>query len=474
MVAGDPGRQLSPASEDALTLRAMANWLLRLTQNSFVRPVAILMTGASLAQLLNLLLLPVLTAIFTPADFDVLAVFAGLSIMTYRAASLGLDYALPVAENDEKAANLLVAALMGVASVSVLVGVATALTLPMIPDQGKAAAYDIFLWLVPLSTLLIGATTAFEFWHTRLKRFALISRARLAQVVMGGAVQVSLGLAGAGADGLLIGYLVINCSALLLFTAHFIARDRPLFRGVSRASIRATVREYIIFPKFTAAEILANACSVYLPIVIISAALAGPEAGFLLLALRLTQGPIVTLSQAVSSVYYSRALQSRRDNRLGQDTAAVLRGLIGITTGPFTALAIIAPGLVAAVLGETWRPVGVYISLTLPLTFLLLLSSAILTTMHTHGRNAQVLYLTLFGLVMRVAAVGGAAAFAKAWLIPAYAVSGTAFYALCLAIFMRVNAIRLREIVPRDRIFLASVAGSIAVGLGFNLLLPDA
>jgi hypothetical protein len=39
---------------------------------------------------------------------------------------------------------------------------------------------------------------------------------------------------------------------------------------------------------------------------------------------------------------------------------------------------------------------------------------------------------------------------------------------------MRVNAIRLREIVPRDRIFLASVAGSIAVGLGFNLLLPDA
>jgi O-antigen/teichoic acid export membrane protein len=452
----------------------MAAWLSRLKQNSFVRPVAILMTGASLAQLINILLLPVLTAIFTPTDFDVLAVFAGLSIITYRVASLGLDYALPVAETDEKAANLLVAALVGVAAVSALVAVATAIVLPLIPEQGKAAAYGIFLWLVPLATLLIGATTAFEFWHTRLKRFSLISRARLSQVVLGGAAQVGLGLAGGGSDGLLIGYLIINCSALLLFAASFLAQDRPLLRGVSGASMTATVREYIIFPKFTAAEILANSCSVYLPIVIISAALAGPEAGFLLLALRLTQGPIVMLSQAVSFVYYSRALQSRRDNRLGQDTATVLRGLVGITAGPLAALAIVAPGLIAAVLGELWRPVGVYISMTLPLTFLLLLSSAILTTMHTHGRNAQVLYLTLFGLVMRVAAVGCAAAFAAKWLVPAYAISGAVFYGLSLAIFMRVNGIRLMEIVPRDRIFVASLAGLIIVALGFNLILPSA
>ncbi len=452
----------------------MADWLSRLKQNSFVRPVAILMTGASLAQLINILLLPVLTAIFTPADFDVLAVFAGLSIITYRGASLGLDYALPVAETDEKAADLLVAALIGVATVSGLVGIATALILPMIPDQGKAAAYDIFLWLVPLSTLLIGGTTAFEFWHTRFKRFSLISRARLAQVILGGTAQVSLGLAGAGSDGLLIGYLVITSSALLLFVAHFIAHDRPLFRAVSRAGVIATVREYSVFPKFTAAEIVANACSVYLPIVIISAALAGPEAGFLLLALRLTQGPVVMLSQAVSFVYYSRALQSRRDNRLGEDTAAVLRGLVGITAGPVAALAIVAPGLIAAVLGEPWRPVGVYISLTLPLTFLLLLSSAILTTMHTHGRNAQVLYLTLFGLVMRVSAVAGAAAFAAAWLVPAYAISGAAFYGLCLAIFMRVNGIGFMDIVPRSRLFAASVAGLVILALGLNLFLPGA
>jgi O-antigen/teichoic acid export membrane protein len=452
----------------------MPNWLLRLTQNSFVRPVAILMTGASLAQLLNLLLLPVLTAIFTPAEFDVLAVFAGVSIITYRVASLGLDYALPVAETDEDAANLLVGALAGITAVTALVAVATAVTLSLIPDQGKAAAYDIFLWLVPLSTLLIGATTAIEFWHTRLKRFALISRARLSQVVIGGAAQVSLGLAGAGADGLLIGYLVISCSALLLFGSNFLTNDRHLLRGVSRTSVLATVRKYIIFPKFTATEILANSCSVYLPIVIISAALAGPEAGFLLLALRVTQGPAVMLAQAVSFVYYSRALQSRRDNRLGQDTAAVLRGLVGITAGPLAALAIVAPGLIALVLGEPWRPVGVYISLTIPLTFLFLLSSAILTTMHTHGRNAQVLYLTLFGLVMRVAAVAGAALFAAAWLVPAYAISGAAFYGLCLAIFMRVNGIRLMEIVPRDRLFVASLAGLVVVALGFNLLLPGA
>lgn len=448
----------------------MAAWLSRLTQNSFVRPVAILMTGASLSQLINLLLLPVLTAIFTPTHFDVLAVFAGLSIITYRGASLGLDFALPVADTDEKAANLLVAALVGIAAVSTLVAIATAVTLSLIPDQGKAAAYGIFLWLLPLSTLLIGATTAIEFWHTRLKRFSSIARARLSQVILGGAVQVSLGLAGTGADGLLIGYVVISSGAILMFAATLIAHDRPLLRTVSRARMAAAVREYIVFPKFTAAEIVANACSVYLPIVIISAALAGPEAGFLLLALRLTQGPIVMLSQAVSFVYYSRALQSHVDNRLGKDTAAVLRGLVGITAGPLAALAIVAPELIAAVLGELWRPVGVYMSMTLPLTFLLLLSSAILTTMHTHGRNAQLLYVTLFGLVMRVAAVACAAAFAVAWLVPAYAISGAAFYGVSLAIFMRVNGIRFIDIVPLNRLFLGGSAGLIVAALLLKLV----
>lgn len=443
----------------------MAALFSNLTQNSFLRPVAMLVTGASFAQLINIILLPVLTQIFTPADFDVLAVFAAISIITYRGASLGLDYALPIADSDEKAAKLLIAALVGVVAVASVVGIATAMAIPMVPDHGKGAAYDIFVWLVPLSTLLIGTTTAFEFWTTRKKRFALVSRARILQVLLGGGLQVTLGLAGAGADGLLIGYLVINCAALVLLAGTFLAHDRHLLRQVSAPAVVAAVREYSTFPKFTAAEVVANSCSVYLPIVIISGALVGPEAGFLLLALRLTQGPMVMITQAVSQVYHSRARESRLDKRLGEDTAAVLRALVGVTAAPVAALAVVAPELIAAILGELWRPVGVYMSWTLPSTFLLLLSASIITTMHTHGRNAQILILTLFGVALRTGTVGLAAVYAPAWLIPAYAIGGAVFYGVSLAVFMRVSAVKFLQIVPRNRLTLGASAVLIIAAL---------
>ncbi|MGA9583478.1 MAG: oligosaccharide flippase family protein [Allosphingosinicella sp.] len=444
-----------------------------LRNSSFVRSVGTLLTGASVAQLINLLLLPVLTQIFTPEDFDVLAVFTGISIITYRSACLGLDYALPVAETDEDAVNLLAAALLALTAVTAVVTIATVAGLRF-ADVGEESPYRSFLWLLPAATFLLGAGTAFDFWTSRAKRFGVLSRARIGQVVVGGAFLIVLGLAGAGALGLLIGFVVVGSAGLLLLMLSFWRNERHLLAEIRTERMWGVLRRYSSFPKYTAAEIFANSGSVYIPVVIIAAVLAGPEAGFLLLALRLLQSPLVVISQAISQVYYARAREARRDDRLTDETRSIVRMLVGGATGPFIAVAILAPDLAEFALGSEWRRVGVYMVWIVPAMFLLLVSSSVATSMHTLGRNADMLKLNVFALVIRTGLVALAALFAPYLVVAAYAAAAAIVYASVLAVTLVANRISLREAIPRSpAILLFTVAVPVAAaGLKFALFSP--
>jgi O-antigen/teichoic acid export membrane protein len=433
----------------------------RLGGGGFARQVMVLMTGSGVGQGLNLLILPLLTQIFAPQDFKVLAVFSALAIVTSLGSCLGFDFALPFAKDDDDGANLLACAAASVVVVSAGVGLATLAFFVAWPGlNAKAFAdYRCFVWLLPAATLTIGWTNAFEYWSTYRKRFRLIANCRIGQVIVGGGVQIFLGLAGSGSIGLLSGYVLMGAAALAILAAVTWVRDRQLLTRVLAGRMRQVASAYRSFPRFTAVESVASASSLYLPVLIISAALPGPEAGFLSQAMRLVQSPLFLISRSVSQVYLSRARESAGAGRLTDDTAKVLRTLIGLTAGPLAAAAILAPHLAPVILGRAWRPAGIYLAWITPWAFLQFLSVAVLTTMYALGQNARIMWLTLFGLVLRTGLVGATAMVARPLLIASYAASGAAFYGLSLAVFMAANGVRLRDILPRRRLALASLAG---------------
>ena len=435
----------------------------------FLRSVTVLMSGASLVQVLSLLVLPVLTQIYSPSGFKVLAVFSALAIVTSLAACLGFDAALPFAETEDDAVNLLGCAALGVSATT---GLVTLLTVgsyvafgvtrsPVTPD------YAAILWLLPLATLMIGATSAMEYWSTRRHRFALISQARIAQVVVGVGVQVALGYSGVGPTGLLLGYVLTCGLGFIFLCVGFWRHDRDLLRKIDVVSLRRVAGYYGAFPRFTALESLANAGSVYLPVLVISMALAGPEAGFIALAVRLVQAPLYLIGRSVGQVYLSRALESLEAQRLKSDTARVVRILASFLTGPLIAAVILAPEVISLILGPIWRPVGVYIVWILPWIYFLFLSTSILPTMYALKRNALMMGLTIFGLILRTGTVSAAAIWDKRFVVPIYAASGAVFYGVLLLVVMWVNGVRLSDLKPPNRwailSFIAFPLGAYAI-----------
>ena len=120
-----------------------------LPKNHFARSVGILAGGTAAGQAIIVAASPILTRLYTPEDFGVLAVYASLLSILGVVASLRYELAIPLPESDEEAANVTVLSLvvvLGMALVTAAIAlpfrqpIAEALNTPVLTRLHLAAA----------------------------------------------------------------------------------------------------------------------------------------------------------------------------------------------------------------------------------------------------------------------------------------------------------------------------------------------
>ena len=94
-----------------------------LPKNTFARGVSVLVGGTAGAQLLTVLAAPILTRLYSPEDFGLLAVYASLLGLIGVVASLRYELAIPLPESDEEAAHVMVLSLLILLGMTVLTAI---------------------------------------------------------------------------------------------------------------------------------------------------------------------------------------------------------------------------------------------------------------------------------------------------------------------------------------------------------------
>ena len=443
-----------------------------LAGNPFLRSVGLLASGAALAQVVTILALPVLTRIYLPSDFSALALFSALSIIASLGSCLGFDLAIPMARSRRDAVGVAGCAFISLLGVTLVVSALVIIALLGFGDAQAIARWPVTTFaLLPLSTFIIGGYNLVEYWTMRQGRFADISGARIFQALCGSALQIGLGFAGWGALGLFIGYIAVSSLGMIRLAWRICAQDSRYAAFLRVSVLNDARRRYASFPKYTGPEAVANAASVYVPMILISAGSSGAVLGFVMLAQRLLQAPLMLIGRSVAQVYTSGAADAYRRGGLSDETAGVLRLLIGVIAGPALFLPFVAPDLAYVFLGREWREVGVYMVWLMPWAILHFLASSVLTTMHVRGLNAHIMALTIAGLAFRTILVGTALFLTSVGLVFVYAASGAIFYGLLLLVILRVNRIRFGAIVPRNRLARLGAAGAMVAGVLTHLVL---
>jgi O-antigen/teichoic acid export membrane protein len=345
-------------------MTATAPWLKTqlqvLRKSEFARNLAKLAGGTGIAHVITVLASPVLTRLFGPELFGVLTVYMSLMFLALPLSAGRYQVALPLAEDDSAAMNVLVLSisLLTASCVAVLVFITffgdwLVSTLSMQPLRP-------YLWLLPLSILAGGLYDVFTYWATRTKAFTRTFTTRIVQSATQAAGQISAGLAGLGAFGLVGGHVFGRLIGAGTFAVRTYAEERSKLPLVTLQGMKRVAVRYRRFPLIYAPSTLINAANLQLIPVIITILYGSAPAGFFGLATRAVFLPLSVVGGAVAQVFFNRAAELyRRDpQRLPRFVFNVTSRLALGSTAFAALLVIAAPALFRVIFGAKWEEAG--------------------------------------------------------------------------------------------------------------------
>ncbi len=419
-----------------------------LPQQSFVRHVSVLAGGTAMAQAIGVLVLPLITRLYTPADFSVLAVYSSILVIVAGVACLRLDSAIPLPARDEDAANLLAVALVCCTMMAGLAAIAIWVAAEQIMKAVGQPGLQPYLWMIPLAIWLAGAYSAVQFWATRKKRFSAIAKTRVTQTASSALAQLGFGLWGVlGPFGLLLGQLLSSGAGVFGLGRAAWREDRQALRQVAWADMRRVFRAHDRFPKYSTFETLANNAGIQFPIILIAAVALGSEAGFLFLAMRTMAIPMGLIGGAVSQVFLSRASDELRAAHLGSFTQNIFNSLVRAGVGPLIFTGITVPVLFPLIFGSQWQRAGELVAWMTPWFILQFLSSPVSMVMHVTGHQQQMMLLTICGGVVRIAAVTLAWYQGSNHLSEYFSISSAVVYAIYCWAFYLTAGVSFKQIL---------------------------
>ena len=162
-------------------MKPLYRQLCRYARSSFLRHVVMLLSGASLAQVVTVVATPVLSRIYLPKHFGIAALFLSLSNIFSTAAGLHYDHTIVLPETELEATKLAqLSMLVMAASCLLLQGLVLALGF-WFPSFPWVAKLGRWLYLLPLSVLVFALSQVFSSWCVRKERFRSIAASDIAQ-----------------------------------------------------------------------------------------------------------------------------------------------------------------------------------------------------------------------------------------------------------------------------------------------------
>ena len=343
----------------------------RLPVGAFVRGVATLVSGTMIGRAVVVLTSPLLTRLYTPEEFGLLAVYLAFLGTFGVIAGLQYDVAVVLPASRRTAANLFVLSLLIACGMSVIVGFAVAVAGGPLVTRLNVAALEPYLWLLPPGLLAVGAYQTLSRWAIRKRAFGRLARTKIAQGVGQAAIQLGWGLAAGGPLGLLLGGAFGQAAGMTTLAAVVRREDRRVFRAVNLRTMRRVMWRYRRFPTLATGSAFLNAANRHLPALLL-AALYGPQgAGWYALGQRVVRTPTRLVGTAVAQVYISEAAPlARRDMPALRPLIARITGRMLLLGGvPLGAVALGGPWLFDLVFGPAWGDAGRYVQV-LAVTYL--------------------------------------------------------------------------------------------------------
>ncbi len=373
-------------------------------RSDFVKNSFKLVAGTAIAQAISILASPIISRLFTPADFGtftfIISIIGGFGLI----ATLRYEMAILLPKEEKNAVNVVFL------SLKIAFLICFAITFAVLiynfwPSKSLLLDKIDSKWLysVPVMVLMLATGNVFQHWFNRKKEYRVLAFSKIINAAGNNLVTVWFGLIGLGVWGLLIG----NFIGLLLFNLFFISIVLRKYRGqypyYDGSTHKSLAVQYRNLPLANTPQVLVELIQLYGIVFLLQGFYSSEIVGWYSLSQRLLQAPMWLIGTSLSQVFYKDA--SEQYTRNG-DISKMLKKTIKMST--IVALPVlivmltISPWLIAFIFGEPWRESGEIARILAPWFFFDFIRYSIAQTPLIIGKTTQMFFISLIGAALMV------------------------------------------------------------------------
>jgi lipopolysaccharide exporter len=379
--------------------------------SNFVANVLKLISGSVTAQVLGILLVPLLTRIYNPDDIGIFQIFLSITGILIIFSTFSYQFAIMLPKTEEDSANVALLCAILVTLVSLLI----ALVVYFLPQNVEyifnSPGISKYLIYIPALTFFNGIYFVQNYWLSRKTRFGVISGSRISNTLSTKVFQLLIPIWSVSPFGLIFGYTA-GYGIADLFMLKGMKEDIKVFKKVSVKKMKEMAIQYKNFPLFSSWSDLANTISPQLPTFLLAYFYGTTVVGYFSLANQVVNMPMGLLGAAIEQVFFQKISEAKNRNNPEEMkiiVSEVYKKLILIGVFPMILLLILGKEIFTFAFGKNWYVSGIYIKILVPWIFLVFLSSPISTLYMVFDKQKVWLTFSMILLISRVASlvIGG-------------------------------------------------------------------
>ncbi len=356
-----------------------------------------------MAQVILLIFMPIVTRLYSPSEFGMYSLFFSITMAVGLISSLRYDQAIVLPKSDRDGEALL------------FLSIIILLTIVMFEVVGIAVFYDLLvnffqgeswlIWLMPISTTVIGLQNMFDTFSTRHEIYKDMSKAKVATA----STTIALQLASRqffSLNGLISGKIFADLLGILILLRVHIKKHTITLKSFSKRRAKLNLKKYDHFPKYQSGTSLVNYLSQNLPILIFPILFSSEVVGYYALAFRILMAPVSMITGSVRNVYYQRAAKMYANS---EDIRSLFikttMGLVKLYALPFFAIIFFGEDIFGFIFGDEWRSAGLIAQVMVVMSLFTFVNPPSTMTFNILNMQKMQLFIQIVQFVLRLVAI---------------------------------------------------------------------
>ena len=352
-----------------------------------------ILTGTTISQIIPFIISPIISRIFSPSDFGLLALFSTTALLFSNISTFQYETAIMLPKDNKDAINLVALSVVITFLVSLILLIFVFLYSQPIVKLMNNADMKNWLYLIPVSVFFAGIYRSFNMYASRMKKFKRVATRNIIQTsVNSGSRLVTGGL------GYTSGTLIFSSLLGQFFSSGFLVYKSFKNKEIAWKEINLRVmlrnaKEYQDFPKYRTWMGFLNMMNETSVRYIISNFYKATTLGLYSFSMGLMQRPTQLIGQAISQVFFQKTAEFKSK---GKSNWRVLNGtilaLIVIGLVIYTPFFLFGRAIFSFVFGKEWLLAGTYTQFLIPWFFIKFVFTPISSIPATYGKQKQELY----------------------------------------------------------------------------------